>query len=361
VRKVRNKKESDGKLISENNIIRKGISILLMIALIFTGLFSYPNTAYAESVVLSEETYYHLDMGIQITYAGDEWEDRGYDYGETLNNLSATIGFPTNIEVLDAYPLKSGKGSTFDFDGAYSSTNIPYALKSESGSAANAYNRFYEDYTSTSMTATGTPSGSGNKATFSYNVYLNTSETLDVVYYGKERMDNEIWKLFGGKDNVSNPLVKSAIENALLQGLNNTANGNKLYLVFCPTVIEYKKYITVGDLEAQLNLPSSAKQDENYTVSDESIVDISLTVDTAVLEKHYGDGNWELVDTWYGTTPGQNTGGSIGETEADLCTITYRLTVTTDNGLVDTDIKAINITDSRTVNATARLQLPQYN
>ena len=155
--------------------------------------------------------------------------------------------------------------------------------------------------------------------------------------------------------------VKAAIENALLQGYNGTANGNKLYIVFCPTVIEYKKYITVGDLKANLTLPSSAKQGESYIAKDNSYIDSTLTVDHAVLEKKNKDGDWETVTTWEGTgAPGENTGGSIEETYDKIGTVIYRLTITTTNDQVDIDIKTINIVDSRDIFVESDLTLPEY-
>ena len=345
----------------ENNIKKKGISIILILALTCAGLFSHPNIAYAEKTVLSDEVYYHLDMGVQITYQGSEWEARGYDYGDT-ETMSATIGFPNDIEVLDAYPLKSSKGNSFNFDGDTSSTNIPEDLIDDAGkSAADAYNQFYKAFTSTSMTASGTPTSDGNEVTFGYTAFLNTDKPLEVVSYGVNKYETEIWKLFGGKEFVQNAMVKSAIENALLQGANGTANGNKLYLVFCPTVIAYKKYITVGDLEASLSLPSSAKQGDDYTAKDNSYIDSNLTVEDAILEKHYGDGNWETVATWSGPGgPGKNTGESISESCDEICTITYRITVTTTSGQTDTDTKTISITDGREITCVADLILPTY-
>lgn len=344
-------------LTAYSKILKNSIVVMLITALILSGLFSYPNTAYADRVVLSEQTYYHLDMGVQLAYnPGSSWGTNYY--GTTLNNLTATIRFISDVEVIDAYPLESSKGSSFDFNGSTSSHNIPSTL----GRGDSAYIAYYQRHVSSFMME-GDCSSSGKNVTFSYDAKLSTSTPLEVVEYGVYGNDDEIWRLFGGKTNLQNnqPLIADAIAYALKAGREGTAGSNKLYLIFCPTVIVYKKYITVGDLEAQLSLPTSAKQGANYIAADASLIDSSLTVDEAVLEKHYGDGNWETVTTWDGTgAPGKNTGGNITEKEDEICTITYRLTVKTTNGQTDTDSKTIQITDGREVDATAILELPEY-
>lgn len=342
-----------------NNKIRKRISILLVLALNITGLFSCQNTAYADSLVLSEQTYYHLDMGIQLAYnPGCGWGSDNI-YGNTAPlSVNTKITFNNDVEVLDTYPLNSSKGSSFDFNGETSSHNIPDEL----GEASWAYEYYYNDFVSTFMTE-GTCSSNGKNISFNYTAKLNTTSTFEVVQCGVLEQNEEIYRLFGGKSALENdqPEIADAIETALNAGANGTAGTNKLYLIFCPNVIEYKKYIAIGDLEARLELPSSAKQGESYMASDASIIDGSLTVENAVLEKHYGDRNWEEVAVWDGSgVPGQNTGGSLNESCDEIGAITYRLTVTTANGQEDTDTKTIQITDSREVEGQAILELPAY-
>lgn len=344
---------------SKNFIRRKTIPILLIAALNITGLFSCHHAVYADSIVLSEQTYYHLDLGIQLAYnSGCDWGNNHIYNSPIPIMVSTTITFNSSIEVLDTYPLNSAKGNNFEFNGNTSSHNIPKNL----GSADSAYSIFYADYVSTSMTE-GSCSSSGNYCSFNYTARLNTIEPLEVVSYGEDSNDNLIYQLFGGKSALEDdqPEIADAIATALEAGANGTAGSNKLYLIFCPNVIEYKKYIVVGDLEARLDLPSSAKQGENYTASDTSIVADSLTVDTAILEKHDGDGIWEEVTIWDGTgIPGENTGGRTDEVCDEISTITYRLTVTTTNDQVDTDTKTIQITDGREIEGQAILELPAY-
>lgn len=345
-------------LIMDNRIIRKNISFMLIVALIFTGLFLYPKTAYADKVILSEEVYHHLDMGVQLAYGPGSFWGKSNIYGSTTPlSVHTDIIFNNEIEVIDTYPLRSSKGSNFDFNANTSSHNIPKSL----GSGNSAYQEYYEEYTSTSMTE-GSCNSSEKTVFFSYTAILNTPSPLEVVSYGRNGADNAIYQLFGGKATLEReqPSIADAIAVALKAGREGTAGNNKLYLIFCPNVIEYKKYITIGDLEANLSLPSKAKQNESYIAADASSIDGSLTVATAILEKHYGDGAWQPVATWPGRGPGENSGGSIQEKEAEICTVTYRLTVTTTEGQTDTDIKTIKITDGREVDATAILDLPTH-
>jgi hypothetical protein len=131
---------------ADNRITRKGITILLITALNLAGLFScHNNIAYADTVVLSEQTYYHLDMGVQIAYNQDcHWGSDNIYGTPTPLPVNTTITFNYDIEVLDTYPLNSSKGSNFDFNGDTSSHNIPNKL----GDGASAYNWLYKRYVS---------------------------------------------------------------------------------------------------------------------------------------------------------------------------------------------------------------------
>lgn len=342
-----------------NRVLKKSLISALIFVLVLSWLFSYTQTVYADKVVLSEQAYYHLDMGVQIAYnSGCDWGSDNIYGNSTPLSVNTTITFNSDVEVLDTYPLNSSKGGSFDFSGETSSHNIPRGL----GAGDSAYDIYYANYVSTLMTE-GSCNSSGRKVSFGYTARLSTPVPLEVVELGEDDRGSEIYRLFGGKSalEADQPEIAEAIDTALTAGRNGTAGTNKLYLVFCPNVIKYRKYITVGDLEAKLALPSSAKQGESYTASDASIVDGGLTVDSAVLEKHYGDGIWETADEWDGTgSPGTHTGGSVNEVCDEICTITYRLTVTATNGQTDTDTKTINITDGREIDGQAVLMLPEF-
>ncbi|HYE67241.1 MAG TPA: hypothetical protein VEA58_01440, partial [Anaerovoracaceae bacterium] len=214
--------------VSDNRIKRKSISILLISALMTTGLFSCQKTAYADSVVLSDEIYYHLDLGVQLAYnPGCDWGSEHIYNSATPISVNTTITFNTDVEVLDTYPLNSLKGSGFDINEDTSSHNIPTGL----GEASWAYNEYYANYVSTSMTE-GNCSSSGRNGNFNYTARLSTTFTLEVVEYGKYGNDQEIYRLFGGKSALENeqPEIADAIETALDAGANGTAGTNKLYL-----------------------------------------------------------------------------------------------------------------------------------
>ncbi|MDD2217926.1 MAG: hypothetical protein PHX63_05795, partial [Eubacteriales bacterium] len=273
-------------------------------------------------------------------------------YGRDSLSGSYTLSFGQNIEVQNLYPL-AGSGYNID-TGTH---NIPSSL----GSGASAYDFYYKDYATNSMSITGF-SGSGNNVNFSYNASLSTAVPLEVVSHGTLGYDNDIYKLFGGKNNIVDPRVKDAIEKALEAGRNGTAAGNKLYLVFMPTVIEYKQYITVedGELIADLDLPTSAKQEESFTVADASIVADSLTIASAHIRYRVDKGEWQDLITWPGTgKSGENTGKNISQSFPDICTIDYEITAETTSGQSATKIKTINIVDKRDLEGQATLLLPE--
>ncbi len=346
-------------LISSNQIKRKGIVFLLISALLTTGFFSCQNLAYAGDVILSDEIYYHLDMGVQIAYnEGCAWGHEHIYNSPTPIQVNTSIKFNDEVQVLDTYPLNSVKGNSYDFNGDTSSHNIPDML----GEPSWAYNEFYSNKVSTSMTE-GNCSSIDKIINFDYKANLKTTKTLEVVEYGILGNDQEIYQLFGGKGALERdqPEIAEAIATALDAGRNGTAGTNKLYLIFCPNVIAYKKYVTVGDLEAKLDLPASAKQGEIYTASDKSVVDSSLTVKEAILERRSDAGDWEEIAMWTGPgIPGKNTGGSADESCEKIGSVTYRLTAEATNGQTDADTKTIQITDGREIDGKAILELPEY-
>lgn len=338
--------------------VRKEIFLMTM-ALICSGLFLFPQAVYADREMLSEETYYHLDMGVQLAYnVGSYWGNN--PYGSMKKNLSATIKFGNELKIVNVYPLESDKGENYDFNGSTSSHNIPKVLGSD---GRGAYFYYYKKYVSNGMDTKGY-SGSGKTATFTYDAELHTPEPLEVVQYGKRDNDEEIYRLFGGKSALEKdqPKIAEAVAHALKAGREGTDGGNKLYLIFCPTVIEYKKMVTVSDLAAKLSLPATAKQGQTYTAADVSLIHESLAVDEAMLEKSRSrsGGTWEQVVVWQGSgKKGVNTGGKIDEVSQEEGTITYRLTVTSTDGQRATDTKTIEIGEHTELGGKAELELPE--
>src|SRR5665648_1034448 len=350
----------------------KGISIVLVVTL-FLAIPYYPgkNGFYqalgaTDGKILSAETFYHLDMGVQlIAYNGSAWED-GYEYGvSTRTNINTSIGFNEEILVREVYPLESMKGQQrYDFDGATATDNIPKGL----GSGEEAYDSYYKDYSSKLITV-DSYSGSGKTAGFRYGAFLGSLAPLEVIEYGELGRGEYIYSLFGGasKLQADQPEIYESVSQALSQGASGMGGSSKLYLIFCPNVIEYQKYIEVGELMADLELPASVKQGETYTVKDASFIGDGLTVESAILQlgpggagngdNGSGEPDWEFGAAWSGTEKGKNTGGYLEEQAGEIGTVSYRLTVTADNGQTDQVIKTIQITDGRDIQGNAVLNL----
>lgn len=307
---------------------------------------------------LSTETYHHLDMGVQLVYFnGTVWEE-GYEYGgNDQRDIQTSIHFSQDILVKEVYPLESSKGaSRYDFDRSTSSHNIPPSL----GGSREAYESYYKDYVSTGLRVSSF-GGSGREARFDYAATLNSPFPLEVFEYGEMGRGAYIYSLFGGEAKLKSqqPEIHASVKDALQLGAAGAAGNKKLYLVFCPNVVEYQKYVPIAEVMADLSLPSTAKQGETYQVEDISLIDDALLVESAVLEKRResSQGEWIPVATWPGTLPGENTGGMAEESESAIGNLTYRLTVTTSDGQVDTAEKTIAITDGRVMEGEAKLNL----
>lgn len=86
----------------DNKIRRTSISILIMTALIVSGLFSYPNTVEAKTVEKTV-TKYHLDMGAQhlwgsgTSLATAKWE-KGRTKGGPIE-VNASLTFPKEVKL----------------------------------------------------------------------------------------------------------------------------------------------------------------------------------------------------------------------------------------------------------------------
>jgi hypothetical protein len=83
----------------------------------------------------------------------------------------------------------------------------------------------------------GNCNSSGRNVSFHYTARLNTSIPLEVVKFGEDGNDQEIYQLFGGKTLWRRSAGdREAIAPAWRRRRRNRGN-NKLYLIFCPNVI----------------------------------------------------------------------------------------------------------------------------
>lgn len=297
----------------QNRIMRSNTIIVLILALAFTGLIYCPNVSYAATgtetvsgtVTVNDLAYYDIWKHMDGT-----WQ-RGIHQGSEVS-ASFTIGVSGALSMIPDNVTNLRISCIGEFDLGYDD------------------DRFYDFAVISGYLSAGPVYNESNK-TLSYTV--NTTLLANSGINGYD--------------------IKQPDQAEIVEG----------YRYYIPTVIylTYQYEIETGDLMARLDLPSSAEQGESYTASDASSIDDSLTVEEAVLEKHYGDGDWEEAAVWYGTgEPGESTGGSVEESCDEICTVTYHLTVTATNGQSDTDIKTIRITDGREIDGQAILELPAF-
>ena len=307
---------------------------------------------------LLPEVWHHLDMGVQLAYFdGTRWEE-GYGYGShTRPGIQTDLSFPREIQVIDVYPLESSKGrERFDFGGSRISHNLPSGL----GRPEDAYLTYYQKYGSSGLTVTDFES-QGTQISFSYAALLDTPIELEVYTYGQYNNQEYIYSLFGGENRLrqEQPRIHQAVKDALEAGAAGLRGDQKLYLIFCPNVIEYQVYGEPEELRAELDLPASAARGEEYLVRDASVIGDGTAVDQALLERRGPDAgsDWEEVARWPGKGPGKHTGGVLPEIQDELGEVEYRLTVTTTTGRRDSIIRSIRITDGRSIEGQATLNL----
>lgn len=307
-------------MITQNNSIRKGISILMIITLLFTGFFLSSNISNAatktEIIPKSEEIY-------DVAYY-DIWkhEDGVWQKGINQGSLVSQHYLITESIVPSGAKITS---ITAEYNSNIAKVNasfIPFLVLPESISISNVIYQY----------AVGEQK-SGLTATINYDV-----STVLTASSGSNGA------------NIKEPWQTENVE------------GYRYYIPFVFHINYTVEVVTeIGDFAPDLDLPASAKQDEQYSVSDDTEVDSSITIDHAVLEKHFGDGNWQTVASWNGTGgKGVNTGGQVVESCNIVCNITYRITVYDTNGESKSKTKTIRIADGRQVDGTAILKLPEY-
>jgi len=344
-------------------------SIILIVALLFAGLFNwafYSENVFGASVEKTEtKIFYHLDLGVQLAqkYENGQWENE-IEYGEDYyTNLSYTIEKLGSVDrEFDVKKVYAYDGNNFPFElysTGYASVNGKYITQKD-------FNEAYGEYFSTDIKdVTGLKSGDTG-VSFSYSAFAEAFTPLEVYEAGENGNDEMIYDLFGGEEYFKDayPVNYNAVSSALEAGRNGKKGSKALYLIFCPIVIEYSELVTeiveVGALEAKLSAPSKVKQNEKFEVSDVSIVEEALEVDYAVVERKIDGGVYSEIVRWQGNgLNGSNTGGVINESFTDVCTVTYRLTVYTTEGLSDFCETIVNIVDGRQMSGEADLVLPE--
>lgn len=345
-------------MLVDNLIIRKSISILLITALILSGFFIAPNTAHA-LMVEKTVTKYHLDIGAQHIWGhGDSVETATWDHqkGGAIDVPTQTITLPQDVSNVKVYPYSSSKFKWAT--DAYTFNSNAY-LNGETD-----FNDNYLKFVSNSIYNIQC-SSSSNKVNFSYTATLASNEDFDIKdKLNKGKLDF-ILEVLGGEASVK--ATQPTVYDRLITGSKGQLADNVYgFMYFTPVIIQYdvKEMVEVGAIDADLDLPATAKAGDSYSVADASNVDEVLSIKDAVLEKRIDGGEWQTVTTWEGTggtgQKGKNTGGSVTEKSDEVCDIAYRITITASDGQTDTAQKTISITDAREISGKADLILDEY-
>lgn len=345
------------------------MSIILVLSFIFCmasggdGLRGFVHADSGEDGSWSEKKYYHLDMGVQLAYQrSDAPGDIVYSSANPVRVFS-TISFNDaykRIKVDDVYPLESQKGRQCNLNSDNCSMNI---AKNVSDRRAY-YNSRFRDYVSLEMSDV-TYSNAGLKVNFAYNFLAKSRIGLDVVKYGQNNQDDEIYDLFGGREalKADQPKVYDAVQDALEVGKRGDRDVNRLYLIFCPTVIEYRIQAAENSVEAAIDLPEQSFVCDEYRVRDISAVSRNSYIKEAVLygrQVDSGDDFARLVN-WHGSSVnlGENTGGVFVDKKSEPGLYEYKLYVENNFGKSSTDRRTIRIVEKSNVSVEARLGLPE--
>ncbi len=354
--------------VSSTIIHRNFIFTLIFTALCFAlacgGSQSTVLAESSEDCLWSEKKYHHLDMGVQLAYKKSDGGMHNLIYGDGRSaSVHSIISFNKSyksIKVEDVYPLESPKGRQLNFNADISSMNI----------GANAadkkayYDLKYKDHVSLEMTLPEFISN-GLNVSFRYKALPKTKIALDVTEYGAVNEDDEIYSLFNGKDALreNQPKVYEAIEAALAAGRGSPGDADRLYLVFCPMVIEYRIPADETFADAVLDIPQQAFTGDEYEAKDASHVSKNSYIKKAVLRvRRAGSGeDFEQIAVWHGDprAPGVNTGGVQKEKKQLPGLYEYMLQIENNRGRSDTDTKTVRIVDKSTLEVEARLVLPE--
>ncbi len=337
----------------------KRATALLIPAFIIVLLFAaMPQNVSALSIE-KVTRYYRLDTGVTFLWCNSagKWQN-GYKYGDTSTQhpMSYTWSLPSAAKIVSSgkYNPAAAKGQRGYFPFENTGEN-EIALWSEPvyGKTKAAYDQNYAAHTADMLV---TSSDGANPVKYSMS-FPNTAYNLKRML--SEGDKQKVYNLLGSPD--SETVEKMNLLDPSSESYNANVQG---YMYFTPTVIEYtiSETIELGDLAADLDLKTSAKQGASYTVADASVLSNEIYPVTALLEKSYDQKTWTELIIWKGSSgkKGQNTGGSITQSEQNKGSVYYRITVTTDDGQTDTATKKIVITDSRTAgDFDVELSLPE--
>ncbi len=300
-----------------NQILRSSVSVLLVSALFFTGLFCWPISGYAATkteIVTKTEPIHDLAYYDIWKHADGTWQKGKKQKSE----VTATFTIPA-----DVIP----KGGIF---------------VSCSGQFNNNYNDDpdYKAFAVPSGNLIGTPSYSTANKSVTYTV-----KTILVT-----------------KDSNNGEPRKTSDQMDAVEG----------YRYYIPVIIDitYKIETTVipdpepepdpvEDLTADLDTPGTVKTEERFTVSDATKVGAETLLESATLWRRIDGGAWEALVTWKGNgKKGQNTGKSIEQSFDTPLVADYKIVSVTEGGAQDERIRSTTVEDGTVVDAEVILSLP---
>ena len=344
----------------------KHIARILIAALFLTGLFSYTGTAYGATTYTTYETTtcYRLDTGVSFLWknSAGTWQ-KGWEPGYRVT-YPTDITIPKNAENVTA--------KAYQQDAEYGEVGY-FPFESENGIAGDCiiwnttdvadnkddYDTYYNAFAAYPLFASGDYTSSTGKLEINYNATFSA--------YGGEVYDvkTKLAKGESGKQEIIALLGSPSAEITKAMDLMNPESENynanvEGYLYFLPVVIKYDileaVQHTINGFEPGLDIPTSAKAGEEYTVTDTTEFEDDPDFACSFLYYSVDGGAKQEVEGWNGTTLGE----SIKQTFDDVCTVTYTLTVWNKWNTDKSVSKTINITDDREITVNADLELPLF-
>ncbi len=343
--------------------MKRKLSIILIITLLFTGLFSVPREANA-ATMYQKVTQYALNLGvIHIWGAVDKNGGIVWQYGDEKGGekeVSVTITMPEEVSDVDAYQLTSSNfkwgEENYDFNG----TEYLYDKQS--------YDHFYKPYASTNISGIHV-SSSGSKVSLSYTASLKSNTDFDLAEAIREDNVDYVYKLLGGAETLkkANYELWQRLDEGTENGVGSGVYG---YMFFVPIVLQYdvieKVEIPENDFEPYLDVPEIALTGETYTVIDQTEFDKKdQFAESQLRYKAEGKESGDVIDSgdvegWDGT----KLGGSITQAFDEPCIVTYTITVWNIYGTSKSYAKTIKILapqeEEPEITVDADLTLPEY-
>ncbi|MDD2269516.1 MAG: hypothetical protein PHY15_08275 [Eubacteriales bacterium] len=176
-------------------MLKKIISVILMLCVIFTGTMPLVNQSYALTTY-KEVTKYHLDLGvIHIWGNGSDKYNAVYQDGLTYNTsktFTASISFTEEIKKVDkAYVLDS---STFQWNNSPTYTFNETAYLTDGGT----FNANYLDFVSNNISNIKPTLSGTHTVNLSYSALLKSDYDYDLAKKLNMGGYDEIIKLLGG-------------------------------------------------------------------------------------------------------------------------------------------------------------------